>query len=271
MIAFYLPGSIPVYTFAILVSCGVTLGLYWSIMEAPEELAKTRLEAGVGLLGGALVGSRLAYVAINWQYFRLHPFEAIQAQLGGLTWFGAIVGWLISLHIYSKARQVNLGELGDHLLPLVACLTTTVWLGCWIDGIAYGAPSAAWWALPARDEWGVLKPRLPVQVIGAISTIALFWLLDRIGNWKRAGWISQTGMKTTLALVIIGMQMLSLSFLRADPAPIWRGLRSDTWLAIAIIAISVLSIPVQSHNKFLGQNVDRNQKAPGFQEDNGCR
>jgi phosphatidylglycerol:prolipoprotein diacylglycerol transferase len=241
VIAFFLPGGIAVYAFTILVGLGSVIGLGWAEWLASKDLKPYLVDAGICVLVGALVGSRVGYVAVNWGYFNQHLPEIPQVQSGGLTWAGAIVGSLISLALYSQFKHVLLGELADALLPLALALSISIWLGSWLDGCFYGNLTNSWWGIPARDEWGVLSKRFPLQFTGALIIMGTFWLLDKSLDWK---WISsrvsQLGRVSLLAWLSLSLELFGLSFLRADPAPVWKGLRLDSWAGLGSASIALI-------------------------------
>ena len=57
-------------------------------------------------------------------------------------------------------------------------------------------PSTAWYALPSSDEWGMVAPRLPVQLLGAILTLGLFAGLE-----QARGWLRRPGLAASLGLL----------------------------------------------------------------------
>jgi phosphatidylglycerol:prolipoprotein diacylglycerol transferase len=241
VIAFYFPGGIPVYAFSIFLGLGALSGLGWVALHASEKNALRQVNAGLWVLFAGLLGGRAAYVAVHWPYFQAHLGESLQVHLGGLSWPGALAGGLIALALYAALTATPLGNLVDALLPLVSSLSVSVWLGCWLDGCAYGGPAGAWWAVPARDEWGQLALRWPVQLLGALLSLGLFWLLD----WKRDKF-SRPGLAGSLGLFGLSLLLFVFSFLRADPTLYWRGLRLDAWAALAFIAITALALLVFS-------------------------
>ena len=188
---------------------------------------------------GALLGSRAVAVAVNFSYYQSHPGEILQVWLGGLSSIGALVGGVMAVVIIAIWWKIHLGLLADVLLPLAGILTVTAWMGCWLDRCAYGVPSNTWWALPARDEWGVLTDRVPVQLIGAFSTLFLIWLLDR--STRR---LPVQGMSAALGLYAIASIEFLLSYMRADPTPIWNGLRLEAWGAMGMMVFSSFTVVV---------------------------
>lgn len=238
VIAFYLLGGIPIYAFSLLMAVGAFVGLAWMAWQSPEEDALRRVDAGLWVLLGGIMGARAMYVAINWDHFQGHPWESLQISLGGLTWPGALAGGLICLALYTGLFRLPVGELVDALVPLLTSLVVSAWLGCWLDGCAYGPSAAAWWSLPARDEWGTVAPRAPIQPLGAVLTVGLFWILERFADRARLS----PGALASLGLLGLSLLLFWLSFLRDDPAPLWHDLRLDAWAALAFTGLAVLAL-----------------------------
>jgi prolipoprotein diacylglyceryltransferase len=225
--------------FSILLGLGVLLGLLLTVWQAPEKEASRYLEAGLWVLLGALVGSRATTVVVNFTYYQSHPVEIVQVWLGGLSGMGALAGGILVIIILALWWKLPVGKLADMLLPLAGTLTIAAWLGCWVDSCGYGLASELWWALLGRDEWGVLANRVPVQLLGAIITLVLIWLLDWAG--KR---LPIPGLVAAIGLFSMSAVIMALSFLRADPTPIWNGLRLEAWGAIGLMIFSLASVVV---------------------------
>ena len=222
--------------FTICLSLGVGLGLAWSALAAPRPLALRLIHAGWFALGGGLLGARLGYVAWHWPYYQQQPWEIFQTWQGGLSGPGAWAGALLGLLFAARLTGLPLGLLADRLLPLASCLAASAWLGCWLTGSAYGLPGDSLWAaLPAPDETGRIAQRLPVQVVGLLSSLGLLALLDLRRSYFRSR--LRDGLQAGLWLAAQGLLLWGLSYLRADPTPLWQGLRLDAWggLAIALV------------------------------------
>ena len=235
MIAFYLASAIPVFAFSLLLALGVLAGLLWVARRAPARQATRLVNASLLVLLGALIGARAVHVVFYWPYFQEHGWESLLFFQGGLSWPGALAGGLLALGIYAAWSRQSLAILADALLPLLVALSVSAWLGCWLDGCAYGPLTSAWWGLPARDEWGSVTHRLPVQLLGATLTVGAFWLLERFSANARPGQLASLGW---LSLSLI---MFCLSFLRFDPSPLWRGLRLETLASLAFIGLALVA------------------------------
>jgi phosphatidylglycerol---prolipoprotein diacylglyceryl transferase len=221
--------------FSLLIGIGAAVGLIWVAYRSPEKLALRYMDAGIAALLGALIGGRAVYVVVNWGYFQEHLVEIPEVWMGGISGLGALAGSILALSLLAIFVNQAVGELGDALLPLAATMTSAAWMGCWMDGCAYGAPVDAWWGLQARDEWGIPLPRVPVQLIGALLTLGLFWSLEQISER-----LPIAGQAAGLALLGLSLELFGLSLLRADPIPTWRGMRLDTWGALSLVCLAAL-------------------------------
>lgn len=221
--------------FSLLIAFGSALGLIWITLETADGDLRMYVNIGIWVLVGALVGARAAYVSVNWMYFQEHFGEIFQIWLGGLSWPGALAGGFLAVVVGSWIMGVPFYYFGDDLLPLLATLSIAAWLGCWAVGCAYGPETNI--GLPAQDEWGIWRRRLPVQLLGAILTVILFWMIDYFRHHR---WGMIPGLAASLGLGGLSLIMLGASALRADPYPLYNGIRLETWAALIFLGLSVL-------------------------------
>ena len=229
-------GSISVTIFSILLALGSVLALLWVSLDAPGKEMRIRVNAAVGALGGALIGARIAYVSMSWEYFQEHVAEIFQLWLGGLSWPGALAGALLAVGIIALLRGIPLSRLMDNLLPIPAILAVTTWLGCWLTGCGYGP--VADFGLPSQDEWGIWQRRIPVQLIAAILTVILFWGIEAYRRQRKG---LTTGLAACLGLGGLSLVLLLASFLRVDAYPQYHAIRLETWAALTFLGISILA------------------------------
>lgn len=227
------------HLFSILLAGGALTGLVLLSWRAPQKERLRYVDAGVLTLLGALVGGRALSVAVNFAYYSAHPGEIFQVWMGGFSGIGALIGGVLTIIILALWWKLPLGSFADAQLPLAGTLAVAAWMGCWSDACTYGAPSNAWWALPSADEWGMITNRVPVQLIGALATLILIWLLDWGGRR-----LPTHGTGAVLGLFGVSAVLFGLSYLRTDPTPIWNGLRLDAWGSLGLMAFSTITVVV---------------------------
>ena len=223
--------------FALAVGIGSTLGCWQIAQKAPTGQSWRLVNGALVTLFGCLVGARLAYVGFHYVYFSSHPLEALELWLGGLSWPGVFVGAVLTIFILARVWHSSVAKLADGLAPLFPPLAIGVWLGCWQAGIAYGAsvPAGSWWGMPALDETGTIGLRVPLQLVAAVSILFFFVFLESyIHIFNRPGQLIGI---TSLGLSII---MLLFSRFRADPLPVWNGIRTDILAGSLFVLMSLL-------------------------------
>jgi phosphatidylglycerol:prolipoprotein diacylglycerol transferase len=226
-------------SFSLLLGLGSLAGLMMAGWRAPSKQTMRYVDAGIFALLIALVISRGVYVAVNWGYYAAQPLEIFEVWLGGLSGIGALAGGVLAVFILAIGWKFPPGALADCLFPLAGSLSITAWLGCWQGGCAYGLPSTAWWSLLGKDEWGVMAARMPIQLWGASATLLITWLIDGLGRRLKI-----TGLPAGLELIGLGSVIFGLSYLRADPTPVWFGLRLEAWGAVGLITLSAVFVVV---------------------------
>jgi hypothetical protein len=261
-----------VYTFALVLGLGVTLGLVWVAWSSPEKRVLNNLDAGLWTLCGALVGGRAVFVLLSWPYFEAYPLAIPQVWLGGFSGPGALAGGLLALVLVSLVTRQPLGQMADTLLPLAITVVVSTWLACWQTGCAYGYPANSDWGLTARDEWGQYTSRIPVQFLGASVALLVAWFMDQLpGKGKAIGEVStetsfrparfsRPGTAAGTWLLVVLLTFTGLTFLRADPVPYWQGFRLDTLAGVGLSMIVILALLVDLLRGVLSRRiVDENR------------
>jgi prolipoprotein diacylglyceryltransferase len=222
--------------FSVLLALGTMLGLIWATLDSPKAERVTSLNISILTLICATIGGRAGYLAVHWAYFQDYFIQIPQLWLGGISWPGALAGGILGIFLASLISKFRFGKLADRQLPLVASLSVAVWLGCWLTGCAYGPDSI--WGLSIKDEWGIWQQRLPIQLIDATLTVALFWGIEKFKNQMRS---TPSGLAASLGLAGLSLILLITSLLRVDPYPLYNGLRIESWASIIFFGIALLS------------------------------
>ena len=216
--------------YALLIGAGASLGLY----RVSRQRSGQWLDAGLLVLLFTLLGARGGFVLERFSYYAATPAEIPFLQAGGLSGYGAVLGWLVGLGLAALLFRAPLLRLSDWLYPLIPPLGIAVYLACWQAGAAYGreAPLSVW-GVPGPDESGQIAPRWPLQPAAALALLAFYWLLElRTPLPRPAGWLSSLA-----GAWLVGVDLL-VSLLRADPAPhLAGGLRPDTLVDLAVLIL----------------------------------
>jgi phosphatidylglycerol:prolipoprotein diacylglycerol transferase len=187
---------------------------------------RAAIDAGLTGLVVGLLTARAAYVLTHWSHFATHRADTMRFWLGGLDWPAGVAGGLLGAGFYALVARKRFWPLLDALAIPAAVLAFGSWLGCLLDGCAYGGAADLGALTPrAADTFGAMTNRWPVQGFGAVYSLALVPALYWLGSNLR-----KKGQLAAAALALIGGGNLALDFLRADPVPTIGCLR---WTGVA--------------------------------------
>jgi len=132
----------------------------------------------IGLILGARIGYAFMY---NADLFIKNPDYFYKIWMGGMSFHGALIGFIIAMLLYSLIKKVNFFEISD-----LFAIPTPLALGFgrlanFINGELWGRPTDVPWAVvfPFVDN----QPRHPSQIYQAFLEgfllFAILWLLRR--------------------------------------------------------------------------------------------
>jgi prolipoprotein diacylglyceryl transferase len=191
----FLPESLDLRYYSLLF-VGVFLGGYaflkWQIVRGggPAEDAGDFIVYGVL---GVLVGARLGHVLFYALDQALSdPLWVFQIWTGGLASHGAVIGLVIAMWLFTKARRIPFLEGADRFAFSAALGATLVRLGNLMNSEIVGrrVPGDAWgFAFKRFDHEGPVPYRYPTQIgeilLGLIVLGALFLVDKKLGKEKR--------------------------------------------------------------------------------------
>ncbi len=228
--------------FPVLFSLGVLAGLLWLALFEPfgkvreAEVPSVQLSsavlinAGLAALTGGILISRAVFVTAHWSHYSQHFQEIWWFWQGGLSWIGGVIGALAGLELYAWRAKRPFWAMADRLAMPAAIISLAGWIGCLLDGCAYGrSANAGWLTPPSPDILGNMAARWPTQSLGALSSLGIFGLLVMLRDRFRPGGLA------CLSIALISTVSLSLSFARADPTGLLGGMRYDTIGALAVL------------------------------------
>lgn len=221
--------------YPMIMAAGAVLSLIQVARHTPRQELVTWLDMALVTLAGVLVGARLYFVLMHLDYYHQRPLEAPQVWLGGLDWPGAALGGLLAALAIALVMRQPLRQAADRLAHLAPPLGIAGWLGCWMAGCAYG-PETTLFGLSTMGEDGRFSLRFPLQLLAALSLLIYYACLE-IGVARPL----PAGQRAGLVGLGLAVNLLIFSFLRADPAPLWGGLRADSWAA-GLLSVFMLAL-----------------------------
>ena len=225
--------------FGLSVGIGASLGLLLVVRDAPPNRQLTWALAGLAVLASALVGARLLYIGLHPVYYAGLPLTQTLRSLDGLSWPGGLAAALLAGGLTALILHAPLAVTADRLAPLFISVSAMSWLGCALTGCAYGNELGEIypWALPVVDMYGELTYRWPLQYVAAASLLLAVAWVEGVTQGAR-----QPGVRGCLNGLVLSLHSLLFSFWRADPVPLYNGLRLDYAAGIGLGVLSILGL-----------------------------
>jgi len=130
---------------------------------------------------GSLVGGRLLYVIVNFQYIADDPVRAIRFWEGGLVSTGSLMGMHAAAAMYAARGRMPFWTVLD-LAALAGAIALAIgrW-GCFFAGCDYGKPAGDLpWGVVFRDATSLVPAAMrgaalhPAQLYSSLANVVVF-------------------------------------------------------------------------------------------------
>jgi phosphatidylglycerol:prolipoprotein diacylglycerol transferase len=212
----------------------VVLWVIWEVRRGAKLSYETIFTAALIAIPSGVIISRLLHVIDLWGYYSHNPGQIIGAS--GLTIYGAILGAVLGIWIYSKFSKFNFAYLADLVAPGVILAQAVGRVGCTINGCCYGLPTSLPWGVVYThpESYAPLGMAVhPTQIYEIIYLLIIFGVVFSLrGRLKPAG---------SLFLVYISLYSLwrvGIDFLR-EGTPFLPGLHQAQVIGIIVLLIAI--------------------------------
>ncbi|MBI5878857.1 MAG: prolipoprotein diacylglyceryl transferase [Chloroflexi bacterium] len=231
--------GIPFFSFTTLVVGGMAAGILAG-MPAWRRAGRSpqdAVELAAWMTFPALCCGRIVHIATNLDYFVERPAQMVWFADGGLGLVGVSGGAVLGLWLWGRRRGECVAELLDLAVLPTLTLATMAWVGAFLHGSQYGAPSDSNIALELRDNYGVVLARWPTQLwaAGWAALCALASIIAR-GAERRAGSVA------AFALSMYSAGMLFIDASRGDPSIYIWGLRMTQSLYVVVLGCGIVNL-----------------------------
>lgn len=234
-------GPLDVRWYGIMVVLAVVAVIAIALLEArrvgvsEEHIYSIALWA---IIGGVIV-SRLVHVIDRWDYYVAHPGQIVG--FAGLTIYGAVIGALLAVLIYTWVNKLSFWQLADVVAPGALLGQAIGRIGCIINGCCFGLENPPSWAgaiVYTHDNHALFGtpasvPLYPTQIYHMLWNLVAFvviWLLRR--RLKPQGSL----FLAYLALYAVGD--LAVRFVRAGE-PFLFGMQQAQLIGVGILVMTV--------------------------------
>jgi phosphatidylglycerol---prolipoprotein diacylglyceryl transferase len=192
-VAFWL-GPLPIRWYGLMYLLGFVLFMVLGRLRAREAWRGFSARDVEDLLFwgvfGVIVGGRLGYVLFyRPEYYLAHPLEIPMLWKGGMASHGGIIGVIVVLWLFARARAKSFLQVADFAVPMIPLGLAAGRMGNFINGELWGRPAdpAVWpWAMVFQHAPDA-QPRHPSQLYQfALEGLLLFAILWWYSRKRRA-------------------------------------------------------------------------------------
>lgn len=229
-------GSLEVRWYGVMVVLAIVAIIIIALREARRVGVSEEHIYNVGLwaIVGGVVVSRLVHVIDKWDYYLAHPGQIVS--FAGLTIYGAVIGALLAVLIYSWVKKLSFWQLADIAAPGAILGQAIGRIGCTINGCCYGIPASLPWAVvythPA--SYALLGvPVHPTQIYHLLWDLVAFAII-----WQLRTRLKPQGSLFLSYLALYAAGDLGIRFVR-EGEPFLFGIQQAQLIGVVILLVAV--------------------------------
>ena len=233
-------GSLSIGWHGVLMFIGIAVGLALTLPLARKVGIKSEITytAAIWAVVFGFIGARLTHVIDNWSYYSQDPGEILAIQKGGLGWYGALLGGILGVAIYSRLGKFSLARFADAVAPGIILGLSFGRIGCTLNGDSPGTPTSLPWGLIYTNPdsfmpWRYLgEPTHPAAVYEILWNMVILVVLWRL--WRR---LRPDGSLFLVSLVLYAVGRFVISWFRLED-PVLGPLHQSHIISIAIFVVA---------------------------------
>ena len=240
-------GGFSLYSYGFMISLGIITVLVLLYREAPQKGfdPEQMVEAVMLIAVVGVIGARLLFIFLEWEWFNQDLSRIFQLQAGGLSFYGAFGGGLLAAFLWSYWRKISFLNLTDFFAPYMALGYTFGRMGCFLNGCCYGTVSNVLWALPASMVDTL--PRHPIQLYAAAGSLVIFFFIRYLQKYQ-----TFSGFTLLLLIMCYGLLRFTVEFFREGEL-MWGPLSLAQIFSALLFLIAVIALGILS-TKFITRN-----------------
>ena len=240
-VAFTLFGILPVRWYGLILVAAAAIAVWLTRREAHRRGFQDDavVDAVWWVAIAALIGGRALFVVQNeLPTLADHPAHALMVWMGGLSFYGGLIGGLLALLVFARRRALPLLATLDVAAPGAVIGQAIGHIGCLIGGDSYGIPTSLPWAVIYRSPNAMAPLDVPLHPTQAYEAILLAILF--VGLWLGRRRLASLGDGVVASAYLFGLAVIrfGLFFLRDEPSVAF-GLRTAQLLGLGIAGLAV--------------------------------
>ena len=190
-------GPLIIYTWGLLVSIGIILGLITAWYLSKKEKLNFDQVLNISLISIILgfIGARLLFIFLEPNLFK-NPIEIIRIWDGGLASYGGLILAVFGRIIYLKKNKLDTLKYADMFVIPIALAFAFARVGCFLVNDHLGKITDL--------RWGITVDGLTRHPISAYYSISLFILVAILIFWRK-NFLKTKGLSTFFALAFYSL------------------------------------------------------------------
>jgi phosphatidylglycerol:prolipoprotein diacylglycerol transferase len=223
--------------YGVMVVLAMVVVVLWMLLEIRRGAKfsyDTLFTAALVAIPSGIIISRLIHVVDMWDHYSQYPGQIIGGS--GLTIYGAILGAMLGIWIYSRFSKFRFGYFADLVAPGVLLAQAVGRVGCTINGCCYGLPTSLPWGVVYTNPESYAPIGVavhPTQIYEIIYLLIIFGVV-----YSLRGRLKPEGSLFLVYISFYSLWRIGIDFLR-EGTPFLFGLHQAQVIGIIVLAIAV--------------------------------
>ena len=233
-----------IYYYGVIMALAIAIGVLVSDWAGSKFFAlkkETIIDLAPYLIIFGIIGARLYYCILSYDFYLRFPTEIIAIRHGGISIHGAILGGLVGLWIFAKRHKINPVKLCDvSAIGLSLAQAIGRW-GNFFNSEAFGAPTNLPWKLYIAPQYRPIPYQEyqyfhPAFLYESILDVVIFVILLAL---VKTGKLKKDGNPALIYLILYSIVRIIVEMFRLDSVKYIFGMPVAIFVSIGIIIISV--------------------------------
>ena len=245
--------GVNIYYYGVIMAIAISVGVLisdWIGCKYFELKKDTIIDLAPYLIIFGIIGARLYYCTLNYDFYLRFPTEIIALRHGGISIHGAILGGLIGLFIFAKRHKLSFRKLTDVTaigLPLAQAIGR--W-GNFFNSEAFGAPTNLPWKLYIAPQYRPIPYQdynyfHPTFLYESILDVIIFIILLCLVKSNK---IKNNGNIALIYLILYSIVRILVESLRLDSTKFLFGMPIAISVSVGIIILATIILFVLNRN-----------------------
>lgn len=237
--------GVNIYYYGIIMAIAISIGTLVSDWVGSRYFGfkkETIIDLAPYLIIFGILGARIYYCALNYDFYLRFPTEIIAIRHGGISIHGAIIGGAFGLWLFARRHKLNIKKLFDTVavgLPLAQAIGR--W-GNFFNSEAFGTPTNLPWKLYIAPQYRPIPYQNdlffhPTFLYESILDIVIFVILFFMTKNNK---IKKDGNLVLLYLVLYSIVRIIVESFRIDSVKYVLGQPVAIFVSVGIIILSII-------------------------------